>query len=152
MAASVTDPAAKSWRAQAFKPGDKYIVRRITDDEVKGWRPLLTKTELLGLKLEERQMYDASDWAIVRFGKKDFGKSLLAMCHEGYVDVAWSCEPSPLSPISNFVTDTRRFEFAGGFGTYVDQGHQERLTLAIFHRSRPPVRRSNAKSDLLCEG
>jgi hypothetical protein len=120
-------PATKSWRAQAFTPGNKYILRRVTDDEVKGWNSLFKKVEVRDLKLEERQMYGVGDWAFVKFGENNFGISLRALCHENSGDISWFCEPSPFSPIVSFITDSRRFEFVGGSGAYVGQGRQERL-------------------------
>jgi hypothetical protein len=102
-------PATKSWRAQAFTPGSKYILRRVTEDE---------KVEIRDLKLEGRQTYGVGDWAFVKFGESNFGKSLLALCHESSGDTSWFCEASPFSPISSFVTDSRRFEVVGGSRTY----------------------------------
>jgi hypothetical protein len=44
------------------------------------------KVEIGKLKLEERQMYGVGDWAFVKFGESNFGKSLLALCHESSGD------------------------------------------------------------------
>jgi hypothetical protein len=57
-------PYGKCWRppvqsgnqiveAQAFTLGNKYILRLVTDDEVKGWNSLFKKVEIRELKLEE---------------------------------------------------------------------------------------------------
>jgi hypothetical protein len=118
------DAATQSWKPQGFKAGAKYMLRRITGDDVKKWDTLLKRLEIRDKQLQEKQMFDAGDWAFLGFGENP---RLLALCERSYPEqLPADCKPSPFSPISDFETDTRRFEIVYR-GAYIEQGRQEQL-------------------------
>jgi hypothetical protein len=120
------DAATQSWKPQGFKAGAKYMLRRITGDDVKKWDALLKRLEIQDRQLQEKQIFDAGDWAFLSFGENP---GLLALCKASYIEnrLPFACEPSPFSPISNLTTDARQFELVSGYGAYVEQGRQEQL-------------------------
>jgi hypothetical protein len=58
------DAVTRSWKPQGFKPGAKYILRRITSDDVKSWGSLLRefKIDIQKGRSEEVQKYNVGDW------------------------------------------------------------------------------------------
>jgi hypothetical protein len=120
------DAGTRSWKPQGFKAGAKYILRRITADDVKKWDSLLKKFEIRNGHAEEVQIYSVGDWAFVSFGEP----RLLALCLEATQDrglqLPFVCQPAPFVPVWDFGTDTHRFEMVNR-GAFIEQGLQEAI-------------------------
>jgi hypothetical protein len=121
------DAATQSWRTQAFTPNGKYILRRITGDDVKKWDALLKKFEIRDGQPREEQMFGVGDWAFLSFGENP---RLIGLCLEGPendgVRLPFFCQPAAWVPFSDFSTDSRRFELVS-HGGYIEQRYQEQL-------------------------
>jgi hypothetical protein len=114
------DARTQSWKPQGFTTDErKYILRRITTDDLKKHGPLFDGLTAVNLS--------RVDWAFFSFGED---ARLLARCVEGLINdgvwLPWSCHPAAWVPVSDVSTDSVRYEmvYRGG---YIEQGYQERI-------------------------
>jgi hypothetical protein len=124
------DSQTNVWLPQAFRPGKKYVLRRLTNDD---------RDKTKGKWWSTLEYHPEANWAFFEFGKDD--PMPLVTCFEddpkAILASHFNCRRSVFD--GSFDKDSRRFEMVG-HGGYISQGFWEQ------HRRENPQQYEGALS------